>query len=403
MKVLFLYPYLLYPGVAHGGGRLLVPLLERLRKHAEITLVCGYRPQEQQFLESARELVAHLHAVPRPFKVDKTVPLRAAELARTVTKELLTDAPRFVTKLDRQVFHRAVAEVRAHRRFDLVQVELAGFAQYIEALRDLPSILVDHEAGSASSQTPDTDRRVLSYVKRIYPLFTQLCALSPEDAASLEAILPGREVLVRAPGVTLPGIPATPSPGDPGRILFFGSVDHLPNREALEWFAENVWPRIHQDVPGARLIVAGGRLPLMLGAKLKRAGVEVLGFVENLGAELERAAVVVAPIRSGRGVRIKNIETLAAARPLVSTRLGAQGLRLVDGETALLADEADTFAAAVTRLLRNPADAVALGVRGRRHVEHNYSHDRAAEFNLELWTKMVRSPTESIRVGMETH
>src|ERR1051325_9041745 len=100
MKVLLVYPYLPHPGVTHGSGRLLVPLLRRWRDLVEITLVCGFRPGERGHVEEARALVHGLHAVERPQRSDLSFPQRILESARTLRQEFRTGWPRFAVKLD---------------------------------------------------------------------------------------------------------------------------------------------------------------------------------------------------------------------------------------------------------------------------------------------------------------
>ena len=172
-------------------------------------------------------------------------------------------------------------------------------------------------------------------------------------------------------------------------MLFFGSPDHLPNQDALVWLATDLWPRISARVADARCVVTGGARSGKLLDLLAAAGIENKGFVPDLQAELAAAAVVVAPVRSGRGVRIKNLDTLSAGRPLVTTRLGARGLDLQDAEHAMIADGTSDFSDAVVKVLHDPALAARLGTAGRDHVIRTFTHEAAALSNLDLWKKLA--------------
>jgi glycosyltransferase involved in cell wall biosynthesis len=390
MDVLLLYPYLPHPGVAHGSGRLVEPLLRLWRERGvRVTLVCGHRPHERDRVEATRGLVHALYAVETPQRVDRGPLGRLAESARTAVKETLSGRPRFVVKLDRPAVRRAIRAARAATRFDAAQVELAGYASYVDELAGLPTVLVDHEAGTASGDDLATDPRALRFVRELFPRFSRVLALSEEDAADLAAASPGLQVGLRRPGV----VPPDPSPyaaAESGRLFFFGSAEHVPNHDAFAWLADEIWPAVRGAHPAATCCVATGRLPAPLQAKLDAAGIRHLGFVKEILDEIRRAAVVVAPLRKGRGVRIKNVEALAAGRPLVTTSLGARGLLLKPDEHAVIADDAPTFVAAVLALLRDPSRAARLAAAGRAHLLAHFTHESAADANVALWRELSR-------------
>src|SRR5258708_13603050 len=102
------------------------------------------------------------------------------------------------------------------------------------------------------------------------------------------------------------------------------------------------------------------------------------GYVTDIVAEVGRAAIAIAPLRIGGGTRLKIVEAMALARPVVATPIGAEGIEVQHGRDLLLADEPRDFANAVLRLLAKPAEAAALGLRGRRFVEEAYSWDTSA-------------------------
>jgi glycosyltransferase involved in cell wall biosynthesis len=389
MRILLVYPYLPHPDVSHGSGRLLLSLLRLWREKAQITLVCGYRPHEAKHVEAARSLVHELVPVSRPLRSDLSAMGRAMESARTALLGVMRRDPIHVTKLDRVAFREAIRKARARTRFDVAQVELAGLSRCVAELSGLPAILFDHEAGVASGGDLSSDPRSLRYIQAIYPRFTLVGTLCREDAVELAAVLPRPEVVVRRPGVIASPPPRTARPPAGTTVLFFGSPDHLPNRDALEWLASSIWPAVVARTPGARCVVTGGVAAPRLARLLAAAGIENKGFVPDLDAELANAAVVVAPVRLGRGVRMKNLEALAAGRPLVTTTLGGRGLDLENGKHALVADGASDFAGAVSRLVDDGALAARIGGAARAHVTGAFTHEAAASFNLGLWKRIA--------------
>ena len=151
-------------------------------------------------------------------------------------------------------------------------------------------------------------------------------------------------------------------------MLFLGSFRHLPNEEALRWFVDDVLPQIRAQEPRARLIVIGADPPPRHSLPGADDALELIGFVEDVRKPLAHYSLFVCPILSGSGVRVKLLEAFAAGIPVVSTRLGAEGLAQEDGAICALADEPDQFAQRVVDLLRNPEKAAAMARRARAEV-----------------------------------
>jgi glycosyltransferase involved in cell wall biosynthesis len=137
--------------------------------------------------------------------------------------------------------------------------------------------------------------------------------------------------------------------------VFTGSMDWLPNEDAVAWFAGRILPRILAEVPDARFTIVG-RTPSEKVRALARtnAAITVTGSVPDVRPYMERAAAFVIPIRIAGGTRLKVYEAMGMEIPIVSTTIGVEGLPVRDGAELLIADEPDRFANAVMRLLRDP-------------------------------------------------
>ncbi len=162
----------------------------------------------------------------------------------------------------------------------------------------------------------------------------------------------------------------------PDTLLFIGSFQHPPNRQALAYFIERVLPAVRAARPAARLLVAGAHAPPNFAATMSAPGVEFLGRVEDIRELYARCAVFVCPILSGSGIRVKLLEAFAAGIPTVSTALGAEGLATESGEIVELAETPESFAAATLSLLDDPDRARAMAGRARREVEQNWSAEQ---------------------------
>ncbi len=179
----------------------------------------------------------------------------------------------------------------------------------------------------------------------------------------------------------MPNVVAVPDPGRPrvaavpGRLLMVGHFAHEPNVEGLRWFAEHIWPALATRFPDAALHVIGRHKP-DFPATVPVAHFH--GFVADIAQEYDRAAVVIAPIRSGGGTQIKVIDALVHARPLVSSTFAYSGFAadLKPEEHLLAASDADEWIAACTRLLTDPASAEAMASRGAMQAAATYGPDR---------------------------
>jgi glycosyltransferase involved in cell wall biosynthesis len=137
----------------------------------------------------------------------------------------------------------------------------------------------------------------------------------------------------------------------PHELVFTGSMDWLPNEDAILWFAADILPRVRARVPDATLTVVGRNPTAPVRALDGQGGVTVTGSVPDVRPYLERGAAFVVPIRIGGGTRLKIYEAMAMERAVVSTAVGAEGLPVRDGVDAVLADAPEAFADAVVALL----------------------------------------------------
>jgi glycosyltransferase involved in cell wall biosynthesis len=172
---------------------------------------------------------------------------------------------------------------------------------------------------------------------------------------------------------------------EPNNLVFTGSMDWLPNEDAIQYFIKEIMPLIRQSVPGVVLTVVGRNPYQSLVDLSKRdSSVVVTGRVEDVRPYMERASVYVVPIRIGGGTRLKIYEAMAMEKPIVSTTVGAEGLPVKDCEELLLADEPSSFAEAVVRVLQQEAFATELGNRAARVVRERFGWDKVSATFAEI-------------------
>ncbi|HEY8056269.1 MAG TPA: glycosyltransferase [Terriglobales bacterium] len=183
---------------------------------------------------------------------------------------------------------------------------------------------------------------------------------------------------------------------DEGLVVFQGAMDWFPNRDAVDFFLAQIWPRVLHDQPAARLLIVGRQPPAAFLARHRRQPrVTFTGTVEDVRPYLARAAVAVVPLRIGSGTRLKILEAAAMGKAIVSTPLGAEGLALAAGSEIVLAARPEDFAQEVIGLLASPHRRRRLGEAARARVQADYSFDALR--------RSVRQGLQQLRSGAASH
>ena len=217
-------------------------------------------------------------------------------------------------------------------------------------------------------------RRWAPYQQAIWRQFDRIQVFTTRDAAAIGRIAPtlvGR-VRVNPFGLDLPPA-ADPAREDNATIVFVGGFSHWPNVDAALWLAQEIMPRLRQRRPDLRLVLVGSYPPASVQA-LAAGDVTVTGYVPAVEPYLERAAVVLAPVRVGGGMRMKVLQAMALGKAVVTTPLGVEGLTTEGASPPLaLAADADAVAAATADLLADVEKRHALGRSARAFVAQHYS------------------------------
>ncbi|MDR3412285.1 MAG: glycosyltransferase family 4 protein [Formivibrio sp.] len=339
-----------------------------------------YNPNEGDLANSAlADMRPWSHKViPIPLSLTKT---------RIILSHLkrLTGIPQIASLHRNAKFSNHITEIIRREKIDIVICQFPQMAQYINDIRNVRTVMDVSDAFSVSfwrrfSSESATIKKALAfaewlswvrYERRHYPKFDIVMCLSEQDKFGLSLFSP----TVKAVTITAPigEVQAVRRPSTPGqRIGFFGSFSHLPNVEAVVWFLEHVLPLVEARIPTVQFHIAGAGLPSNVTSRLP-GNTSYHGYVDDLGAFIGDCDVVVAPLLSGGGVKIKTLQALQYGAPLVTTSIGAEGVDIEDGENALIRNGAEKFADAVAQILRNPDLATRLSESAKSKTHTNKS------------------------------
>jgi O-antigen biosynthesis protein len=380
-RVLFVSPYSIFPPI-HGGAVFMYETLRELSKLCEVhaVVMLDFPHEIEPNRESLPQFCTSVELIVRTAAED----MQVASIVPHAVREFQTAEIRWL--IHRQIFNH---------RIDVVQLEYTALSQYLEKYHRIANVLFEHDVyfqsiARALPFMPDgLDKlkarfeylRALRFELEMLPDCDQVQVCTTENRKYLESFVPairGRVREAMRAGVTVATYPFPGGPREAFTMLFLGSFRHLPNQIALDWFAQNVLPKILAKCPQARLLVAGSDPPAQQSYP---ESMEMLGFVDDIQPLFSKCAVFVCPIRSGSGVRVKLLEAFASGIPVVSTLVGAEGLARTSGELCLLSDDPDQFAAHVLELFNNPSRGCDLAARARAEV--------VAEWDMPVITRRL--------------
>lgn len=322
----------------------------------------------------------------------------------------------------RPALQAALDALVSRQRYDVINVEFS-YLGYYRFPRSTKLVLDEHNIEydilrRTYEVETRAERKLFNYIdylklrreeRAIWRKFDGCVVTSARDEELLLRDCPATQTAVVPNAVDTAFFrPALTAP-DPGTIVFFGVIDYWPNTDGLLFFLDEVLPRLRRSHPQAKIVIVGASPPEVITSRAG-ADVTVTGFVDDVRPYLERASAIIAPLRIGGGTRLKILEAMATARPVISTTVGAEGIDVTDGEDILLADDPEAFAAQVGRVLDDSALARRLGENARCLVEQRYdwqaSVTRLERFYHELPVPTVnplssgtRGATPQARVG----
>ena len=373
LNVLFVSPYPIEPPL-HGGALFMNQTVRYLAPITRLHLLC--------LLDQETDLATNQRlggiCASAEFPVRWRAPKQGAgALLPRAAQEL--ESSDLLWRIHRNIF---VNEI------DIVQLDYTQLANYAAEFRRIAAFLFEHDIyfqsilrGIKSLANPVARLlhfheylRALRFELRSLPRFDAIQVCTKENRRYLESFgaEPSRIRHDLRACIDASLYSYSENGREPDTLLFVGSFQHPPNQNALEFFVEQILPRVRQQRPAARLIVAGAQAPPSLDPLLHREGVEFLGRVADIRGVYGKYAVFVCPILSGSGVRVKLLEAFAAGMPAVSTTIGAEGLAESSGDIIELADTAEGFAQRVLAVLDNPEQARAMARRARREVEQHW-------------------------------
>jgi len=305
-------------------------------------------------------------------------------------------------------FARTLKDILRNEKFDIIQFETLFTTPYIPLIssfsntrlvlraHNIEHLIWKRMADNCLNPVKRFYLRHLAKTLREYelsilPTLHGIVAITAKDAEWFQG---------QAPGIPVTDIPfgimpdAPPEQGnstkkDTGNDLFhLGSMNWQPNLEGIRWFVKNVWPELHQNFPDLKLHLAGRAMPEWM-VRMKMPGVFVDGEVEDAAVYMQSHGIMVVPLFSGSGIRIKIIEGMRAGKTIITTSVGAEGIDYSDRKNILIANNKEEFIHAVRQCQANPDLVRILGVNARELVISRHNNSLLMEKLTDFYSALL--------------
>jgi polysaccharide biosynthesis protein PslH len=384
-------------------------LVRRLAGSFRVTYLCHANSDPEE-LRLAEEKFREIGVAPRV--VPRAVPSKSGLSFYTrLFGNLFSNLPYSVATHASRELRLACEELLRDDPPDLWHCEWTPYAHTLRGL-PVPWVVMAHNVESLIWQRyTEHERNPLKkwYLRRQWKKFDRFerwayqkatlpIAVSPEDAELMRTRFQVAEVEVVENGVdTGFFVPNPDVTREPRTILFLGSLDWRPNLDGVALLLDEIFPQVRNYLPDARLLLVGRKPPEWLRERAKsEAGVELHADVQDVRPFLWRSSLLAVPLRIGGGSRLKILEALASGLPVVSTRVGAEGLNLQDGKHLVITEK---FAAGLIQALQPPAELRRLAIAGRERVLEQYDWTALAGKLGRVWERASARGTRGSRLA----
>lgn len=307
---------------------------------------------------------------------------------RSAVASLLKNSSYHVDRFKSKAFEEKIIEILSQETFDLVVLETVYLSVYVDVIRKhfagrliLRAHNIEHliweriaentRFGLKKRYLSLLAKQLKSFEKSVLSRYDEIWCISAKDTQWFENQNSNSLVKFVPFGIESGKISQKAIRYQCNNLFFLGSMDWYPNQEGVLWFLNNVWSAVHQQHPDLTFRIAGRNIPPNW-QQLDYKGVEIVGEVENAADFLEENGVLVVPLWSGSGVRIKIIEAMAMGKVIITTTIGLEGINAVHKKHILIADTVNEFVDAVGFCRQFPEQCREIGENARLYILENH-------------------------------
>lgn len=387
----------------HGGTMRTIQSLEALAACHSITFFGTFNKQQLDRLPEVRRHLTRLCS--SVFLFPQNSNHSNVNGYQRILKQLLSYPPKHVTRFTSTDYSSTVANLVTRQPFDIIICNSILTGHLIPHLHTNAQTVLDtidlfssarqriYATATARGLTKFAKyvdwRKTLHYERRLWKYFDGMIAISSSDAAFIKRFVRDKPIAEIPVGISIPDVNSLENTNRDFDLLFVGKLDYHPNIDALQYFDHAIFPLVAETKPDIQIAIVGKNPAPQIEVLVqkKRANYHLYANVPDVAPYYNRTKIVVIPIRLGSGIKVKAIEALSYALPVVSTSFGTFGIPVRNNEHMLIGDPPIEFAAHILRLLKSEKLREQLGASGRKFVEERY----AVEAVMKNYQGFVRS------------
>jgi len=330
-------------------------------------------------------------------KVDNSISVKGA------IQQLAKNKSYHISRFRSKEYESSLESILKKYKFDIIQIESLFLCSYIPKIRvhfNGPVCMRSHNLeyriweSLARAETNPLKKSYLSILAKQlktyeiaqFDIYDHLFCLSKDDLQGFVQLGFQNEASIIEIGLKMSNY--NPKKGHANQIGFIGSLDWQPNKNALLWFINKVWPKLNAD-SNLKLAIAGRNTPEEIYA-LASDKIKVLGEVNDALTFINEQHIFIAPILEGSGVRVKILEAMAMGKAVVSTSMGAMGIQAKDQREFSIADTSSEFAEAILKLHHNPLQVESLGQSARKFCLAHHDHLTIGRKMMEQYQTILK-------------
>lgn len=309
-----------------------------------------------------------------------------------------------VKRFESKAFEQKLNQVLKVESFDVIHIESIFLASYVDLIRrrtTAPIVLRAHNVEyqiwqRIAQQTSSFFRRwyikhlalsLRAYEVEMAPKFDGIACITEQDASFFRTIC--RRPIIDLPFGLVTNELDESVDVEPFSLFHIGSMDWLPNEESIRWFLQKVWPQLHREVPQARLYLAGRKMPAdMMESQIE--GVVMVGEVDDSIRFMASKQINIVPLLSGSGIRVKIIEAMSIGKTVISTTIGARGIKCSDNHDILIADTPDDFVRQVKRCIEDQDFCSQVGRNAFNLIANEYDNNKLSAQLLAFYQRLIQ-------------
>ena len=371
------------PWPAHEGGPIAMNnLIEGLADAGHLVKVLAINTNK--YAVDPKEITADYHEKTQIELVYIDLSIKPVSAFLNLFTKKSYHVERFISK----DFDLKLREVLIRDCYDIVQVETLFMSPYLNTIRELSQAKIVLRAHNiehriwkrVASITKNRFKKLYlkhlssmleRYEKEMIKEYDGVVPISSYDAPFFQN-LTSHPVMALPTGIDPNQFPEIRTGETEHGLFHIGAMNWMPNEEGIKWFIDQVWPEVHAELPDLKLYLAGREMPSWL-SDLKADQIEVVGEVPDAYGFIQSKSILIAPLFSGSGIRIKTIESMALGKAVISTTIGAEGINYTKGVNILIADDANEFAMAIKTLFQDPEMTKSMGKEAQKLIlrDHN--------------------------------